>query len=178
VLRPLAEFVGPYNTVCNNGTAFFTGLADHISEDVTGGTSEVVLVKTGSNFQNNALSKNEGNRPADVPANVDPQKYVDPQGNHYQVLHGEAYSPAVDAQGNADCQVGQYGYMDGPLNGPDAKYPPANIADPSGNPATFNEWEKNQGGASHTSTLMDHPGLAGPTFVGQRLGIGNVKDVK
>jgi virulence factor Mce-like protein len=178
VLRPLAEFVAPYNTVCNNGTAFFTGLADHISEDVTGGTSEVVLVKTGSSFQNNALSKNEGNRPADVPANVDPQKYVDPQGNHYQVLHGEAYSPAVDAQGNADCQVGQYGYMDGPLNGPDAKYPPADISDPSGNPATFNDWEKSKGGASHTSTLMDHPGLAGPTFVGQRLGINSVKDVK
>ena len=39
--------------------------------------------------------------------------------------YGEAYSPAVDAQGRADCQVGQYGYMNGPLNGPDAKYPPA-----------------------------------------------------
>jgi virulence factor Mce-like protein len=178
VLRPLAEFVAPYNTVCNNGTAFFTGLADHISEDVQGGTSEVVLVKTGSNFQNHALSQNEGERPADVPSNVDPQTYVDPSGNHYQVLHGEAYSPAVDAQGNADCQVGQYGYFDGPLNGPDAAYPPAPIADPSGNPATFQQWENEHGGASHTSTLMDHPGLAGPTFVGQRLGIDNVKDVK
>src|SRR5206468_4176762 len=81
-----------------------------------------------------------------------------PQGNHYQVLHGEAYSPAVDAQGNADCQVGQYGYMDGPLNGPDAKYPPANIDNPADpNPQTFNAWEKSRGGASHTSTLMDHP---------------------
>jgi hypothetical protein len=176
VLRPLAEYVAPYNTVCNNGNAFFTGLADHISEDVTGGTSEVVLVKTGGNVQGHALNQNEGERPADVPANVDPQAYVDPQGNAYQVAHLEAYGPAVDAHGDADCQAGQYGYMDGPLNSPDARYAPANIDDP-GNPAAFQAWENASGGGSHTSTLMDHPGLAGPTFVGDRLGIHNVKDV-
>jgi virulence factor Mce-like protein len=176
VLRPLAEYVAPYNTVCNNGTAFFTGLAGHIGEEVQGGTSEVVLVRTGTMFQEHSFNQNESERPADVPANVDPQKYVDPEGNHYQVLHGEAYSPAVDAQGNADCQSGQYGYFDGPLNSPDAKYPPANIDNP-GEPGAFKKWENSVGGGSHTSTLMDHPGLAGPTFVGQRLGIDNVKDV-
>src|SRR4051795_6316390 len=158
VLRPLAEYVAPYNTVCNNGVAFFTGLAGHMSEDVSGGTSEVVLVRTGTNDQEHSFNQVESERPADVPANVDPQKYVDPSGNHYQVLHGEAYSPAVDAQGNADCQVGQYGYFDGPLNSPDAIWKPAPIADPSGNPATFKEWENSVGGGSHTSTLMDHPG--------------------
>src|SRR4051794_24028937 len=174
VLRPLAEYVAPYNTVCNNGNAFFTGLAGHMSESVTGGTSEVVLVRTGTNDQGHSLNQDESERPADVPANVDPQTYVDKEGNHYQILHGEAYGPAVDAHGNADCQAGQYGYFDGPLNGPDAKYPPANI-----NPGeTFQQWENRAGGASHTSTLMDHPGLAGPTFVGQRLGINNLKDVK
>src|SRR3954462_11625549 len=120
VLRPLAEYVAPYNTVCNNGNAFFTGLAGHMSESVTGGTSEVVLVRTGTNDQGHSLNQDESERPADVPANVDPQTYVDKEGNHYQVLHGEAYGPAVDAQGNADCQAGQYGYIDGPPNGPDA----------------------------------------------------------
>ncbi|HEX6712654.1 MAG TPA: hypothetical protein VF066_04685, partial [Thermoleophilaceae bacterium] len=134
-------------------------------------------VRTGSDFQDNAFNQNESNRPADVPSNVDPQTYVDPKGDHYQVLHGEAYSPAVDAQGNADCQVGQYGYMDGPLNGPDAKYPPAALDNPK-DPKAYNEWEKTKGGASHTSTLMDHPGLAGPTFVGEKLGIRSLKDVK
>jgi hypothetical protein len=173
VLRPLAEFVAPYNTVCNNGNAFFTGLAGHMSEDVTGGTSEVVLVRTGTSDQGHSLNQDEGERAADVPANVDPQTYVDKQGDHFQVLHGEAYGPAVDAQGNADCQAGQYGYMDGPLNGPDAKYPPADIKPGE----DFKEWENTHGGASHTSTLMDHPGLAGPTFVGKRLGIDNIKDV-
>src|SRR4051794_29097282 len=176
VLRPLAEYVGPYNTVCNNGTAFFTGLADHISEDVTGGTSEVVLVRTGTSDQEHSFNQNESERPADVPANKDPQTYADQQGNHFQVLHGEAYSPAVDAQGNADCQTGQYGYLNGPLNGPDAVYPPANIKDKEST-SDYNDWELKQGGASHTSTLMDHPGLAGPTYVGSRLGIKSLKDV-
>ncbi|MEA2425432.1 MAG: phospholipid/cholesterol/gamma-HCH transport system substrate-binding protein, partial [Thermoleophilaceae bacterium] len=95
VLRPLAEFVAPYNTVCNNGNAFFTGLATHMSESVTGGTSEVVLVRTGSNFQNHALNQSDSERPADVPSNVDPQTYVDPAGDHYQILHWQQYSPAV-----------------------------------------------------------------------------------
>src|SRR3954464_4813552 len=110
VLRPLAEFVAPYNTVCNNGTAFFTGLAGHISEEVTGGTSEVVLVRTGTNFQEHALNQNESERPADVPANVDPQKYVDPEGNHYQVFHTALGAPAVDAQGDARRHTGPTGY--------------------------------------------------------------------
>src|SRR4051812_46842795 len=70
VLRPLAEFIAPYNTVCNNAPAFFTGLAGHMSESVQGGTSEVVLVRTGSNFQEHAYNQNESERPADVPANV------------------------------------------------------------------------------------------------------------
>jgi virulence factor Mce-like protein len=173
VLRPLAEFVAPYQTVCNNGTAFFTGLADHISEGVTGGTSEAVLVKTGTNFQHDAFNTNESSRPADVPSNRDPQAYVDPQGNPYQIAHLEAYGPAVDARGDADCQAGQYGYIDGPHN-LNPKYQPADI----GANENFNDWEDAHGGGSHTSTRMDHPGLAGPTFVGQHLGITSLKDVK
>src|SRR3954466_3198952 len=107
VLRPLAEFVGPYNTVCNNGNAFFTGLADHISEDVSGGTSEVVLVLTGTGDQEHSFNQNESERQADVPSNKDPQTYVDKQGDHYQVFHSSLGGPAVDAHGNADCQAGQ-----------------------------------------------------------------------
>jgi hypothetical protein len=176
VLRPLAEFVAPYNTVCNNGTAFFTGLAGHMSEEVQGGTSEVVLVKTGSNFQEHSFNQNESERPADVPANVDPQTYVDPSGDHYQVFHTSLGGPAVDAQGNADCQAGQTGYMDGPINNGGAKYPAANLDDP-GNPAAFKEWENNHGGGSHTNFDTDLPGLRGPTFVAQRLGINKLSDV-
>jgi ABC-type transporter Mla subunit MlaD len=176
VLRPLMDFVAPYNTVCNNGVAFFTGLADHMSEDVTGGTSEVVLVRTGTNFQEHSLNQNESERPADVPANVDPQTYVDPQGDHYQVWHTSLNGPAVDAQGNADCQAGQTGYADGPINVGGSKYAPANLDDPS-NPAAFKEWENTKGGGSHTAWDSDIPGLRGPSFVTRRLGIDSVKDV-
>jgi virulence factor Mce-like protein len=172
VLRPLAEYVAPFNTVCNDGNAFFTGLATHMAEGVTGGTSEVVLVRTGTNDQKHGFNSSAGERPADVPANVDPQTYVDAQGDHYHVLHGEAYSPAVDAQGNADCQAGQYGYINGPYNGA-TPYPPADLKPGE----TMQQWENRAGGGSHTSSRMDHPGLAGPTFVGARLGINNVKDV-
>jgi virulence factor Mce-like protein len=176
VLRPLAEFVAPYNTVCNNGTAFFTGLAGHMSEDVQGGTSEVVLVKTGTNNQQNAMSQNEGSRPADVPANVDPQTYVDPAGDHYQVWHTALGGPAVDAQGRADCQTGQTGYTDGPINQSGSKYPPANIDNPS-DPTAFKAWESSKGGGSHTDYDTDLPGLRGPSFVTQRLGINSLHDV-
>ena len=97
---------------------------------------------------------------------------MDSQGNHYQILHGEAYSPAVDAQGNADCQAGQYGYIDGPWN-VNSKYPPAPIAPGE----SFNDWENTKAGGSHTSTRMDHPGLAGGTYVARRLGITNLSQV-
>jgi virulence factor Mce-like protein len=173
VLRPLAEFVAPFNTVCNNGTAFFTGLADHMSEDVTGGTSEVVLVRTGTNDQEHAFNQDESERPADVPANVDPQTYVDKQGNHYQVFHSSLGGTAVDAHGNADCQAGQTGYTDGPITQGGSKYAPANIAPGE----SFKDWENTKGGGSHVTWDSDIPGLRGPTFVGQRLGIDSLSKV-
>jgi virulence factor Mce-like protein len=176
VLRPLAEFVAPYQTVCNNGTAFFTGLADHISEGVSNGTSEVVLVKTGSNFQHNSLNTNESNRPADVPSNWDPQNSVDPSGSPYQTWHTSLDGPAVDAKGNADCQTGQTGYTDGPVNPADAKYKPSDLPT-NASPSDFNAWEDAHGGGSHTVFNSDLPGLSGPTYVGKKLGINSLNDV-
>jgi hypothetical protein len=173
VLRPLMEFVAPYQTVCNNGTAFFTGLADHMSEGVTGGTSEVVLLRTGSNDQKHGLNNSDGERPADVPANRDPQTYVDPAGDHYQVLHWQQYGPAVDAQGNADCQAGQTGYINGPLYTSGHKYAPADIAPGQ----SFQDWENTQGGGSHTTFDSNIPGLSGGSFVARRLGIDKLSDL-
>jgi virulence factor Mce-like protein len=173
VLRPLAEYIAPYNTVCNNGNAFFTGLATHMSEGVTGGTSEAVLVRTGNNTQEHAYNQSEGERPADVPANWDPQTAVDPAGDHYQLFHTSAYPPAVDAQGNADCQGGQTGYLNGPTSKSGGKYPPANI----GPNEDYKTWENTKSGGSHTTNDQDLPGLMGPTFVAKRLGIDNLNDL-
>jgi hypothetical protein len=44
-------------------------------------------------------------------------------------------------------------------------------------PAEFNAWENSKAGGSHTVYDSDLPGLAGPTYVGRRLGINNIKDV-
>jgi virulence factor Mce-like protein len=173
VLRPLVEFVAPYNTVCNNGNAFFTGLATHMSESVTGGTSEVVLMRTGSNTQQHAFNQSDSARPADVPSNWNPQTAVDPAGDHFQILHWQQYSPAVDAQGNADCQTGQTGYINGPLSSSGHKYDAA----PIGPNETFNAWDAAHGGGSHTTYNSDIPGLAGGTFVARKLGIDSLKAV-
>src|SRR4051794_34420585 len=114
VARPLLEYVTPYETVCDDPTAFFTGLSTHMSMGVQNGTAQNIQVKTNSNFQKHTWGTADSQRPADIPANWDPQTSYDPAGDHLETLHGEAYSPAVDAHGNADCQAGQYGYIAGP----------------------------------------------------------------
>jgi hypothetical protein len=144
-----------------------------MSESVTNGTSEVVLMRTGTNNQGHAFGQSDGERPADVPSNWDPQAAVDPAGDHYQVLHWQQYGPAVDAQGNADCQTGQTGYINGPLARSGHKYAPA----PIGANETFNAWENAHGGGSHTTYDSDIPGLAGGSFVARKLGIDNLKAV-
>jgi virulence factor Mce-like protein len=169
--RPLLEFVAPYQTVCNNANAFFTGLGGHMSNGVANGTSEAVLVRAGTHEQDHAFSNSDAERPADVPADQDPQLLTDPSGSHIQVNHYNQWGPAVDAQGNADCQAGQTGYIDGPWT-TNAKYKPANQGGKS-----LNEWENTEGGGSHTSMDNDLPGLVGPSYTGQKLGIDSVADV-
>jgi hypothetical protein len=71
--------------------------------------------------------------------------------------------PAIDAQGNADCQVGQNGYVRGPA-GPN-RYKPG-LA-PNGDPS----------GANATVSLSNYPILSGGTYVSRKLGLNNLKDV-
>jgi hypothetical protein len=132
-----------------------------------------VLVRTGTNNQGHAYGQSESERPADVPSNKDPQTYVDTAGDHYQTYPNPTYGPAVDAQGNADCQGGQTGYIDGPSHKSGSKYAPADI----GTNEDFKTWENTKGGGSHTVFDNDIPGLSGPTFVGKRLGIDSLSKV-
>src|SRR5436190_1874761 len=176
VLRPFMEFTAPFETVCNNGTAFFTGLADHLAEDVTGGTSEVVLVRTGTSDQGHSFNQNESERPADVPSNWNPQNTVDGQGNHYQIFHSALDGQAVDAQGHADCEAGQTGYPDGPLVKSGSKYPPSDLPT-NASSDQFKAWENAHGGGSHVAWDRDTPGLAGPSYVTGRMGIHSLSDV-
>ena len=74
------------------------------------------------------------------------------------MLHRPAYQPAIDAQGNADCQIGQGGYLRGPLT-------------------TGNRYGRNEDGGRNVVLDGDIPGLAGGTFKSRELGIDNLKDV-
>jgi phospholipid/cholesterol/gamma-HCH transport system substrate-binding protein len=150
VTRPLITFVGPYQTVCNYWNFWWLGLGEHISQEVRNGTSERVLLKDAPNrTQDNLMSSYNADRAADVPKGVDPQTGTDQFGDPLVATHAQPYAPAIDAQGNADCQSGQTGYLNGPLvNG--GRYPPS--SDPE------------KGGGSHVVGEPDTPGLAGPTY--------------
>ena len=152
VTAPLLRYAAPYQTVCNATTSFFTGLGDHQSEQVgSGGTIERILVKEDNMSQDDRLSTSTSDRPADVPQGQDPDTAmtIGPRGpKPLTKLNGDAYVPAVDARGNADCESGQYGFPDGPqiTNG---RYPPS--PDPE------------QNGGSHVVMDADTPGRVGPT---------------
>jgi hypothetical protein len=162
VAAPLVTHIAPYQTVCNYWNYYWTGIQEHVSEQVPGGTIQRTLLKSDNRIQDNRLSDSTADRPVDVPSNQDPQTAKALTGDALQALHRGAYEPAIDAQGNADCQVGQRGYLAGPLvtGGP---YPPSTV------PA--------EGGGSHVVLDRDIPGLAGGTYVSRRLGIDNVEDV-
>jgi len=161
VATPLVEYVSPYQSVCNYATYWLTGLSEHVSEIVPGGTGQRSISKTGNNSQDNRVNSTEADRPVDVPLGQNPKTATDPSGADLQALHGGAYGTAIDAQGNADCEVGQRGYITGP-SVQDGRYRPS--ADPT------------QGGGSHV--VMGVPrGLSGGTYKARELGIDNLKDV-
>jgi ABC-type transporter Mla subunit MlaD len=106
VLRPLTRHVGPYITVCNYFNYSFTHLGEHVSEPDSTGTQQRTL-------------SNQASRPADPtapsigsigatrPVNGEPTLTGVPM--HF---HGQPYGAAVAADGAADCEAGQRGYME------------------------------------------------------------------
>jgi len=161
VATPLVEYVSPYQSVCNYWNYYWSAISEHVSENVAGGTGQRSISKSGNNTQDNRLNSTEGDRPVDVPVGVDPKTAKDPQGAALQALHNGAYVNAIDSQGNADCEVGQRGYVTGPFV-PDGRYKPSTNAA--------------EGGGSHTVLALP-PGNSGPTYKGIELGIDNLKDV-
>jgi ABC-type transporter Mla subunit MlaD len=168
VTKPLINYVAPFQTVCNYTTAWITALGQHQSEGVSNGTAERVLLKSDNMRQNNRMGDAGADRPVDVPKGVDPTTATSPNGA-LEVFHGGPYFPAIDAQGNADCQNGQFGYIDGPLG--KGRYP-AHGPVPGDDPF-LTQFEQNFAGGSHNVYLDNTPGLAGTTF----WGVKNLKDV-
>ncbi|HEX8855232.1 MAG TPA: MlaD family protein [Thermoleophilaceae bacterium] len=158
---PAVQFLAPYQTVCNYFNYFFDPLGEHLSEPVERGTIERIGFMTANMTQDNSLAAGNADRPADVPANEDPHTAQD-AGGALTKLNTQFGGPAIDKNGNADCQAGQTGYPVGPLNA-GGRYPPSN--DPA------------QGGGSHIVVDPNTPGNAGGTYVTRKLGIKNLKDV-
>jgi virulence factor Mce-like protein len=162
---PLAQFVAPYQTVCNYWNYWWTNLSEHLSEPVRNGTTQRVMLVLTNHTQDNRLGDSTAERPADVPANLDPQTAKAEDGEPLTKLNTQFQGRVLDENGNADCQAGQTGYPDGPLI-TGGRYPPDTSA------GGF------QGGGSHVVIDPDLPGNAGGTYVTRRLGIDNVEDVE
>jgi virulence factor Mce-like protein len=175
---PLLTYVAPYQTVCDDTVYFFTGLGGHMSEDVKGGTIERVLVRNDiPDQQPGKLGSSDNYRPADLPSNVNPKTTKLASGDYAEVQHGQPYAPAIDANGNADCETGQNGYLSGPLPAsgtPESgRYPPAKAGSGFNANNPNDPFYLNQAGGSHNVVAPNTPGLAGPTFKG----VPNLKDV-
>jgi virulence factor Mce-like protein len=169
VLKPLINYVAPFQTVCNYTTSFTNGLGQHQSEGVSNGTAERVLLKSDNNMQDNRFSDIFNDRPADVPSDQNPRTAKTSDGQPLEIFHGGPYYPAIDAQGNADCQNGQFGFMVGPL-GTSRYHAHKSIR---GDDAANTQWSRSFAGGSHGTSVDDFPGLSGPTFTGVR----NLSDV-
>ena len=157
VSRPALQQIAPYQTVCNYLVYFFNPLGTHLSETVPGGTQERIKAKLADLTQANTLGLTESLRPVDVPSDQNPQSGA------LQALHTQYGGPAIDKQGNADCQSGQTGYPNRLVTDP--RWP----ADSSAGGFI--------GGGTHVVLDGNTPGLAGGTYKSRQLGIDNLKDV-
>ena len=106
ILNPMIKYLGPYVTVCNGWNAFFSSLADVVSQPTTIGASQRALIQFANHQTNNvgsqgATASANGYKPGDAP---------DPTTADAEYAHGPAYGAAVTRQGLADCEVGQRGY--------------------------------------------------------------------
>jgi virulence factor Mce-like protein len=164
VTRPAMEFIAPYQSVCNYANYFLGRLGEHQSQANGQGTTQNQGVKLVNNTQPNTIGNTESSRPWDVPPGNDPRGSKDDLGQPLGRLYSIPYQPAIDAQGNADCQNGQDGYIRGPL-APGARYGPGKLAD--GAPT----------GGNFPVTQSNFPILSGGTFATDRLGIKNLRDV-
>jgi virulence factor Mce-like protein len=178
VTRPAIQFIAPYQTVCNYLNYFIHPLGEMQSVvqagPTGGGTVLNQNVKIPNSHQQNNYGSTTGSRPWDILEGQRPQGAKDEQGNPLFRMYAPPYPPAIDAQGNADCQLGQNGYPNGAL-GP-ARYLPGDLRDGSeehGLPIP-DEVGKGSNGAITENNL---PGLSGGTYKSRELGIDNLSDV-
>jgi ABC-type transporter Mla subunit MlaD len=104
-LAPQLRYLGPYQTVCNYWTYFFTFLGEHVSQNGPYGYSQRALIKSTGQQANNPSNMGSA-RPANGEDYREPSR---PRGDPVH-LHSTPYNAAIDEFGNADCENGQRGY--------------------------------------------------------------------
>jgi ABC-type transporter Mla subunit MlaD len=174
VSRPAVEFIAPYNTVCNYSVYFLNSLGESQSQVQNGTTGGGTVLnnnlKLVNNGQDNSQGQSNASRPWGIPNTMDPRGARDAAGNPLGRVYSPAYHPAIDAQGNADCQLGQDGWMKGPFT-TGGRYKAGTV------PSSEDPQQPDTGG-SWSVTDNDLPGLRGGTYQSRKLGIKNLRDVK
>ncbi len=175
-LRPTLQFVAPYQTVCNYANYFFHALGEHQSQPGPGGNVQQQLIRTVNQAQPNSLGFTYSSRPWDLQPGQ-PAQGAQFGGMPAGRAFAPPYQPAIDAQGNADCQNGQDGFPNFRLiedfvrkNGAEGTGNPSDIVTgtlPDGTPA----------GSNSVVGKSNYPGLAGGTYKSRELDINNLKDV-
>jgi phospholipid/cholesterol/gamma-HCH transport system substrate-binding protein len=166
VTRPAIEYIAPHQTVCNGVVYFIHALGEHqsqVSPDKAG-TAQNQGLKFMNTEQPNNYGTTVGSRPVDVPPGQHPRGAKDAKGDDLHRFYDPRGDPAIDAQGNADCQNGQEGYVKGPV-APGQRYGPGTL--PDGTPS----------GGNFAVGGPDYPILSGGTFKSRELGIENLRDV-
>jgi virulence factor Mce-like protein len=101
-LNPQLRYLGPYVTVCNYWTYFWTFVAEHFSENDPTGQSQRALVNQAARQKYGVQAQG-----AAEPASGQP---TDEPGQTSQNLHGQPYGAAINEDGTADCESVQRGY--------------------------------------------------------------------
>jgi hypothetical protein len=108
-LNPTLRWIGPHVTVCNYFTYFWTFLADHLSDEEATGTLQRIQVKMAPLLQENSMATFGAPYPANG-GTIDPVQHA--LSGDAAAFHDQIYNAAVDANGNADCESGQRGYVE------------------------------------------------------------------
>jgi virulence factor Mce-like protein len=111
-IQPQLRFLGPYVTVCNYWTTFWTFNAEHFSApDATGG-AERALLNNGNGDPDNVTAMGANEFVHGVP-NANPAQNQQNGGRPQHVHNNTTGGDAVHPDGRANCQKGQQGYAYG-----------------------------------------------------------------
>jgi virulence factor Mce-like protein len=110
-LQPQLRFLGPYVTVCNYWTMFWTFTAEHFTApDMTGG-AERALLNQANGDPDSVVTQGANEFAHGAPAN--PVQHSTNGGRPQHVHNNTSGGDAIHENGTANCQKGQQGYAYG-----------------------------------------------------------------